>query len=159
IGLAEGIETALAVMAACPDLPAWSVLSSTGMEGVVLPPEIARVVLLADNDHAGRRAADVAAAKLGMEGRRVWIALPPHQDTDFNDLLLREGPAAVQAAVAGATEISTSKPSSRVGWNAGLLRNREGKVLPVLANAIHALRKAPEWDGILWHDEFATRTV
>jgi hypothetical protein len=28
-----------------------------------------------------------------------------------------------------------------------------------LANAIHALRKAPEWDGVLWHDAFATVTV
>jgi predicted P-loop ATPase len=158
IGLAEGIETALAVMTACPDLPAWSVLSSTGMAGVAFPPDIARVVLLVDHDNAGRRAAEAAAHRLAGEGRRVWIALPPHQGTDFNDLLLREGPAAVQAAVAGATEISTSKPSS-VAWNAGLLRNRDGKVLPVLANAIHALRNAPEWDGVLWHDEFATRTV
>jgi predicted P-loop ATPase len=159
IGLAEGIETALAVTTACPDLPAWSTLSSIGMESIVLPPDIAHVVLLADNDHAGRRAADVAAAKLEMAGRRVFLALPPREGDDFNDLLLREGPAAVQAAVAAATEISTSKPSSRMAWNAGLLRNRDGKIFPVLANAIHALRSAPEWDGVLWHDEFATRTV
>src|SRR5262245_4480892 len=91
IGLAEGIETALAVMTACPELPAWSVLSSTGMAGVVLPPDIARVVFLVDHDDAGRRAAEAAAHRLAGEGRRVWIALPPHQGTDFNDLLLREG--------------------------------------------------------------------
>ena len=159
IGLAEGIETALAVIAACPDLPTWSTLSSIGMESIMLPPDIGRVVLLVDHDDAGRRAAEAAAAKLATEGRRVFLALPPREGDDFNDLLLREGPAAVQATVAAATEISTGKPSSRVAWSVDLLRNRDGKVLPVLANAIHALRNAPEWNGVLWHDEFAVRTV
>lgn len=99
VALTEGIETALAVMTACPDLPAWATLSASGMEGIDLPPDIARVVLLADHDGAGRHAAEAAAAKLAMEGRRVSIALPPREDDDFNDLLLREGPEAVRAAV------------------------------------------------------------
>src|SRR5262245_15354214 len=77
IGLTEGLETALAVMTACPDLPVWSTLSTSGLEGAVLPPEITRVVLLADHDDAGRRAADIAAAKLVTEGRRVFLAVPP----------------------------------------------------------------------------------
>jgi len=158
IGLAEGIETALAVMTACPDLPVWSTLSTSGLEGVVLPADITHVVLLADNDQAGRRAADAVAAKLVTEGRRVFVAVPPRQGEDFNDMLLREGAAAVQSIVATATEISSNKPDA-LPWNAGLLRSSEGKVLPVLANAIHALRHAPEWKGILWQDEFATSTV
>jgi predicted P-loop ATPase len=40
-----------------------------------------------------------------------------------------------------------------------LLRNSEGAARAVLANAIHALRQAPEWQGVLWHNEFATATV
>src|SRR5690606_31583484 len=76
IALTEGIETALAVMSACPDLPAWATLSASGMESVELPTGIARAVLLADHDDAGRRAAEAAAAKLAMEGRQVSIALP-----------------------------------------------------------------------------------
>ncbi len=99
IALTEGIETALAVMSACPDLPAWATLSATGMEGIVLPPGITRVVLLADHDEAGRRAAEATAAKLATEGRQVSIALPPRDGDDFNDLLLRDGPEAVRAAI------------------------------------------------------------
>jgi putative DNA primase/helicase len=158
IGLAEGIETALAVMTTCPDLPVWATLSTSGMEGIVLPPDVARVVLLADHDDAGRRAAEATAAKLIMEGRRVFKALPPHQGEDFNDLLLREGPEAVRAVVEAAAEINPRKSGS-TSWNAGLLRSRDGKVLPILANAIYALRNAPEWEGALWHDEFAMPTA
>ena len=54
VGLAEGIETALSVMQACPALPVWAALSSGNMEQVVLPPEIKRVVLLADHDGEAR---------------------------------------------------------------------------------------------------------
>jgi hypothetical protein len=104
IGLAEGIETALAVTTACPHLPVWATLSTTGMEGIVLPPDIMRVVLLADHDDAGRRAAEAVAAKLAMEGRRVFIALPPRAGDDFNDMLLRDGTNAVRAAVEAAAE-------------------------------------------------------
>jgi hypothetical protein len=28
----------------------------------------------------------------------------------------------------------------------------------LLANAIHALREAPEWQGVLWHNELASAT-
>jgi predicted P-loop ATPase len=160
LGLAEGIETALSIMAAFPHLPVWAALSTSHLEQAALPPDAQRIVILADHDGsgAGKRAAEEAAHRFVAEGRRVWIALPPRQGTDFNDLLLREGPAAVQAVVAAATEINNSKQNPQP-WNAGLLRNRDGKVLPILANAIHALRTAAEWDGVLWHDEFATRTV
>ncbi|MGE3404983.1 MAG: toprim domain-containing protein, partial [Vicinamibacterales bacterium] len=99
VGLAEGIETALAAMTACPDLPVWATLSTAGMESVQLPADIVRVVLLADHDDAGRRAAAAAASRLAGEGRNVRLALPPREGDDFNDLLRREGPAAVRAAV------------------------------------------------------------
>ncbi len=159
IGLAEGIETALAVMTACPDLPAWATLSAQGMESIVLPPDITRVVLLVDHDDAGRRAAQATAAKLAMDGRQVFLALPPRQGDDFNDLLLREGANAARALVMAATEAKTAPQDRSQAWKTGLLRSRDGKILPILANAIHALRSAGEWEEVLWHDDFATRTV
>ena len=96
VGLGEGLETCLSVTQACPDLPVWAALASGNLEQVVLPPEAARVVILADNDGegAGLRAAQRAAEKFGAEGRRVWIAHPPDAGEDFNDLLRRGGPDA-----------------------------------------------------------------
>jgi predicted P-loop ATPase len=44
-------------------------------------------------------------------------------------------------------------------WRDGLLLNLNGTVKPVLANAITALRGAPEWAGVLAYNEFAHFTV
>lgn len=45
------------------------------------------------------------------------------------------------------------------GWRSRLLKSDTGKTIPCLANAITALRHAPEWDGVIAFDEFALRTV
>jgi len=97
LGLCEGIETGLAVMRACPTLPVWAALSTSGMEQAQLPPEARRIVILADHDPsgAGLRAAEATAAKLQLEGREVRIAMPTTPGTDFNDMLLREGGPAI----------------------------------------------------------------
>ncbi|WP_198370259.1 DUF7146 domain-containing protein [Roseomonas rosulenta] len=101
LGLCEGIETGLAAMLACPGLPVWAALSTTGLEQAVLPPEAKRVVILADHDAsgAGMRAAEAAAAKLRLEGREVSIALPPREGDDFNDMLQSDGAAVVATLV------------------------------------------------------------
>jgi predicted P-loop ATPase len=48
-------------------------------------------------------------------------------------------------------------------WQEALLRSKtnsgEGQVLPILANAITALRRAPEWQGVLAYDEFRSNVV
>ena len=61
-------------------------------------------LILADNDAsgAGSRAAEAIASKLKAEGRKVAICMPPEPDTDFNDLLMSEGRAAVAALVRAA---------------------------------------------------------
>ncbi len=104
LGLCEGIESGLAVMTACARLPVWATLSTVGLEQVQLPPEARRIVILADHDAsgAGTRAAETAARRLRDEGRQVVIALPPDPDSDFNDVLLREGPEAVANIVEAA---------------------------------------------------------
>jgi hypothetical protein len=51
------------------------------------------------------------------------------------------------------------------GWKKDLLRTKppmntnEGRILPVLANAIAAFRNAPEWGGVLAFNEFGFGTV
>jgi len=106
VAVAEGIETGLAALQAMPQLPVWASLSTSGMEKLCLPPTLRRVILLADHDQsgAGQKAAEMAAERFVAEGRRVWIALPPKEGEDFNDLLVREGKDAVCAVLDKATE-------------------------------------------------------
>jgi len=111
LGLAEGIETGLSVMQACPDLPVWAALAAGNLAQVILPPEVARIVILADHDRegAGIRAAERAAARHHAEGRRVWIAMPERAGEDFNDLLQRTSAGAVRTAVEAAVEWTPSE--------------------------------------------------
>lgn len=44
-------------------------------------------------------------------------------------------------------------------WRRKLMRGREGEPLGSLANAIVALRYAPEWDGVIWRDDFGECAV
>ena len=101
LALSEGIETGLAVMNACPGLAVWAALSTSGLEQIQLPAQATRIIILADHDAsgAGLRAAETAARRLRTEGREIAIALPPRSGEDFNDLLLRDGPEAVRAAI------------------------------------------------------------
>ena len=80
---------ALAAMRAT-GLPAWAALSTSGIVGLTLPQAVRAVKILADHDAsgAGMRAARAAAERWVAEGRRVWIAMPPDNGTDFNDVLL-----------------------------------------------------------------------
>ncbi len=44
-------------------------------------------------------------------------------------------------------------------WYEELILSQRGVPKVILANAIMALRKAPQWDNVLWHNEFTTATV
>ena len=54
---------------------------------------------------------------------------------------------------------ATAANGESAAWRDGLLLNLNGTVKPVLANAITALRGAPEWSGVLAYNEFAHFTV
>lgn len=88
VAICEGIETGLSVMEACPDLPVWASLSTSGMVNIKLPSSITEVIILADGDDAGEKAAVKLSARLHVEGKTVRIARPG-QGLDFNDLLGR----------------------------------------------------------------------
>jgi putative DNA primase/helicase len=87
--IAEGIETALSAMQATSQ-PAWAALSTSGLRALELPADVREVIVLADGDAAGERAALDAALRWKYEGRRVSIAHAP-RGFDFNDVL-RGGP-------------------------------------------------------------------
>jgi putative DNA primase/helicase len=119
VGLAEGIETGLSVMQACPALPVWATLSSGNLEQVVLTPEVRHVVIVADHDGegVGLKVAERAAGRFDAEGRRVWIAHPPDAGDDFNDLLLKKGSHAVRRVVEAAAEWQPApQPRAQQPW-------------------------------------------
>jgi len=99
LAIAEGIETALAVVTAC-GMPAWAALSAGGVRTVILPPEATHIVICADHDASGtgERAARDAAGRWLAEGRRVRIALPPVIGTDMADVLAGGPHAAMDEA-------------------------------------------------------------
>ncbi len=82
----EGIETS-ASAGRLIGAPVWAALSAGNLaRGLVLPPEVRRVVIALDPDTPGERAARDAAARWAAEGRTVQLARPAGP-RDFNDLL------------------------------------------------------------------------
>ncbi|MCA3299621.1 MAG: toprim domain-containing protein, partial [Roseomonas sp.] len=149
LGLCEGIETGLAVMRACPTLPVWAALSTSGMEQAQLPPEARRIVILADHDPsgAGLRAAEATAAKLQLEGREVRIAMPPTPGTDFNDMLQREGGPAILKLIEDA--ISGQDNANAQGTTQA---PETGRHLPIgFVEPSHPLPSLSSIDGNLRH--------
>jgi phage/plasmid primase-like uncharacterized protein len=87
--IAEGIETA-ASAGLLMGLPAWAAISAGNLaKALVLPPDARRVVIAADPDDAGRKAARDAWTRWTAEGREVRVALP-NGANDFNGLLMAE---------------------------------------------------------------------
>ena len=85
----EGIETS-ASAGRLLGLPAWAAIAAGNLaQALQLPPEVCSVVIAADADGPGRKAAEAAAARWQREGRRVRIATPDTAGADFNDILAR----------------------------------------------------------------------
>lgn len=84
--IGEGIETTLSAMQMC-GLPGWAAGSALAIRQLSLPAEVKAVILLVDNDLAGKNASSAAAQRWLREGRRVWKARSS-SGNDFNDLLI-----------------------------------------------------------------------
>jgi hypothetical protein len=89
MGLCEGWETGLSALQLY-GLPVWASLGASRMHRVRLPDLVRRVVIFADNDEAGRKAAERTAQVHRDLGRSVEIRLPA-DGIDFNDELLARG--------------------------------------------------------------------
>lgn len=87
--VAEGIETTLsAVEGLGRGWSAWAALSTSGMTGLHLPEQPARLAIAADNDTsgAGKAAAVALAARASAAGWSVKILMPPAPFKDWNDV-------------------------------------------------------------------------
>ncbi len=85
--VAEGIETTLSLLSALPDASprVWAALSTSGMAGLILPPDPGELVIAPDGEDAGRKAADKLADRACAAGWRVRIMRCP-DGSDWNDL-------------------------------------------------------------------------
>ena len=86
--ITEGIETGLSV-AQATSLPVWAALSANNMENIIVPSlDVTwEVIIAADSDETGKRAADKLAGRLLANDYVVCIATPRELGSDFNDLL------------------------------------------------------------------------
>jgi hypothetical protein len=90
LGLAEGIETALSVMA-CGWMPVWATVDAGNMGAFPVLGGIESLTLFADNDGSGtgRRAAEECVSRWREAGRESRIVMPEIEDSDWNDAQIR----------------------------------------------------------------------
>lgn len=92
IAISEGIEDALTIACACPELRVIAAVSVGNFERLALPAAIGTIILAAQNDEQtspAARAVDKAIATWQAQGRRVLIAAPPAGCKDLNELAQR----------------------------------------------------------------------
>lgn len=93
LGMAEGVETALAVMTATGQV-CWATTTAVLLQQVVLPPQVQRITIWADNDESntGLKSAFGLAERLVKEGRKAEIKIPKrplgHRTWDWADVLM-----------------------------------------------------------------------
>ena len=92
LGVAEGIETAIAVQKAT-GMPVWAATSGALVRAIRIPRRVKRLVIWADRDKAGRKAAMKAAERLEAAGLPVAVHYPQGlpAGSDWLDVLQNQG--------------------------------------------------------------------
>ncbi|CUH59373.1 toprim domain-containing protein [Thalassobacter stenotrophicus] len=88
LGIAEGIETALAAKLLF-GTPTWAALSAGMMQSWQPPTGTTRVIIFADNDgnSAGSKSAECLIQRLTNEGIQTTLRMPSQVDTDWADFV------------------------------------------------------------------------
>lgn len=94
LGIAEGIETALAA-SAIYHVPVWAALNAGALERWSPPEGLDEVLVFGDHDAncVGQAAAYALARRLNQH-ITAQVIIPPNVDTDWNDVLLERRAAA-----------------------------------------------------------------
>ena len=85
--VAEGLETLLSAMKLM-NLKCGAAVLGPNLKGLVLPRNVRRVLIAADNDETGRGAAECACKLWRAKGLNVRISYPEIAGKDFNDVLM-----------------------------------------------------------------------
>jgi len=121
------------------------------------------VVIAYDADAVTKELVRIARSELAahLRGRGALVGVlewDGSKGKGIDDHLATVGPEVVLDAIAHTDFTSAT-------WRRDLLRSKppmnttEGRILPVLANAMAAFRHAPEWGGVLAFNEFGCGTV
>jgi putative DNA primase/helicase len=86
LGIAEGIETALAVNQKY-SIPVWATISANGMLNIAMPDLVKKVSVFADNDtnFVGQKSAFSLASRLCLMGIETEVFIPQQAGKDFLD--------------------------------------------------------------------------
>jgi hypothetical protein len=85
LGLAEGVESALAVIGT-GWAPIWAMGSAGAMARFPVLPGIEALTIFADTDEVGLKAARTVGQRWANAGREALVLKPPVVGADFNDL-------------------------------------------------------------------------
>lgn len=90
MGIAEGIETALAASALFR-IPVWACVNEALLAAFEPPPSVKTLWVFGDSDenYVGQHAAYACARRLSKRGIECAVSLPPMLGSDFNDVLLK----------------------------------------------------------------------
>jgi predicted P-loop ATPase len=118
------------------------ILAEVRQLGPIEQPRILRLI----QEKCGKDRIPISALRQQMKVVGIDSRRGPR--SQLRDTARLPGPQPALAVAAGSAS-----------WRDALLLNLNGTVKPVLANAIIALRSAPEWAGVLGYNEFAHFTV
>ncbi len=99
IGIAEGIETALAA-AMASSLPTVAAYSAGNLAAWQWPAGLRRLVIFGDADRAGREAADSLRARALLAGLRVDVMTPTDDGADWCDVWAGRSPPTIEVRAA-----------------------------------------------------------
>jgi putative DNA primase/helicase len=85
LGIAEGIETAISASELF-NVPVWALLSAGGIRSCPMIPGVRHLIIFADHDEVGLRAAEHCARRYSGNGVQATLRRPPTPDADYNDV-------------------------------------------------------------------------
>ena len=91
LGIAEGVETALAAAQAFK--PMWSTIDAGQMAKFPLLPGLKSLTVFTDYDNAGLDAARAVGRRYLHAGRNANLLRPKNVGEDFNDVMMRKAQA------------------------------------------------------------------
>ena len=97
--VAEGIETALAASRAS-GVPTIATYCAGALSGFLWPAGVRRLVIFADNDKAGREAADKLRTRAALAGVRCDVLTPTTEGADWCDVWANRGAMYVETELA-----------------------------------------------------------